>query len=147
MEKWKSEPWPLFLSSHDPESFVHSRMDGCVCAPTCVFVCCRQCGVSLRESCVWREFIFYFVAHIPACALCLSVWLRGGRSGSWVISWENWRRDWPIGVRLGCRCGRCQAGFLGFQSNFPSIVVQTGCEWMAMEVWLLVMWNLLHLRR
>lgn len=40
--KWKSKPWPLFLSSCDPQFFVHSRVAEYVCAygAMCVFVCC-----------------------------------------------------------------------------------------------------------
>lgn len=90
-------------------------------------------------ECLWvQPARFFSLALRPAflCG-CYVLRLRGGSIFSWVITGEKWRRERPIGA--GPRLSLWEfpggiGGLLGFQSYFPSIVVQTGWEWMAVQV-------------
>lgn len=93
--KWKNKLWRLAfhlltLCPLYTVGWLCVHAYGCECA-----------SVGLLESHVGRASVFYFLAHIPACALCLSLWLRGGSFSSWVIRQRNWRRSWPIGAKPG----------------------------------------------
>lgn len=88
-----------------PPLVLCTQQEGCVC------VCCLCCFWSIHwaicPSFTFRSTFLYIRYVLSACGL----W--SGSPRSWVISWENWRRHRPMGLRLGCGRGCCKVGIFG----------------------------------
>lgn len=146
MKEWPMASFPPPLTPH---FFVHSRMTAYGCVSLCLLQCMYSSSSDLTRTTERRVIILCCGLHSCMYVMSECVRLTSGSSSSWVIRWENWRRGRPIGVRLGGGCGRSQLGVGGWGSRGGIFQIpgelsvyccpDRGFEWMAMQVWLLVL--------